>query len=184
MQTLLITPGSPWKNGSIESINERLRDERLDTPWEVTVVMERWRHTDNGIRPHSTLMVSYAGAIAKAAIRLTHMAASTTTGATGQYWLSCLPNSGSRRCRIRNTSRDRINAPSPTDLIMKSYAPTSSFPRHPAPLQMGSCRHSHHADRSWHTCFNASRPTHAWQLHIELDKIGKVVLKPLHQRFT
>jgi transposase InsO family protein len=70
VQTLLITPGSPWKNGSIESINERLRDERLDQEqsdvlWEVTVVMERWRHTDNGIRPHSTLMASCAGAIAR-----------------------------------------------------------------------------------------------------------------------
>lgn len=68
LQTLLITPGSPWKNGSIESINERLRDERLDQEQldillEVTVVMERWRHTDKGIRPHSTLMASCAGAI-------------------------------------------------------------------------------------------------------------------------
>jgi transposase InsO family protein len=41
VQTLLITPGSPWRNGSIESINERLRDDRLDTPWEVTVVVGR-----------------------------------------------------------------------------------------------------------------------------------------------
>jgi hypothetical protein len=75
-----------WKNGSVESINERLRDERLDQEqldilWEVTVVMECWRHTDNGIRPHSTQMVSCAGAIAQAAIRLTHMAAGTTTRA-------------------------------------------------------------------------------------------------------
>jgi hypothetical protein len=86
VQTLLITPGSPWKNGSIEGINERLRHERLDQEQldillEVTVVMERWRHIDNGIRPHSTLMVSCAGAIAQAAIRLTHMATGTTTGA-------------------------------------------------------------------------------------------------------
>ena len=59
-QTVFITPGSPWENGYIESFNGRLRDELLDrelfdTFWEVKVVVERWRQTYNGIRPHSAL---------------------------------------------------------------------------------------------------------------------------------
>ena len=59
-QTLCITPGSPWENGSIETVTGRVRDElldrkRVDTLWEVPVVVERWQHTDTGIRPHSSL---------------------------------------------------------------------------------------------------------------------------------
>ncbi len=30
VQTLFITPGSPWENGYIESVNGRLRNELLD----------------------------------------------------------------------------------------------------------------------------------------------------------
>ena len=60
VQTLFITPGSPWENGYIESFNGRLRDELLDrelfdTLWEVKVLVERWRQTYNRIRPHSAL---------------------------------------------------------------------------------------------------------------------------------
>jgi len=55
VQTLFITPGNPWENGYIESFNGKLRNELLDTLWEVKVVVERWRHTYNGIRPHSAL---------------------------------------------------------------------------------------------------------------------------------
>ena len=43
-----------------ECFNGRLRDELLDrelfdTLWEVKVVVERWRHTYNRIRPHNAL---------------------------------------------------------------------------------------------------------------------------------
>jgi putative transposase len=60
VQTLFITPGSPWENGSIESFNGKRRDELLDrelfaTLWEVQVLVERWRHTYNRIRPHRAL---------------------------------------------------------------------------------------------------------------------------------
>ena len=60
VQTLFITPGSPWENGYIESFNGRLRNELLDlelfdTLWEVNVLVERWRQTYNRIRPHSAL---------------------------------------------------------------------------------------------------------------------------------
>jgi putative transposase len=60
VQTLFITPGSPWENGYIESFNGRLRDELLnrelfDTLWEVQVLVERWRQAYNRIRPHSAL---------------------------------------------------------------------------------------------------------------------------------
>jgi len=60
VQTLFITPGSPWENGYIESFNGRLRDELLnrelfDTLWEVQVLVERWRRIYNRIRPHSAL---------------------------------------------------------------------------------------------------------------------------------
>jgi transposase InsO family protein len=55
---LFITPGRPLENGYIESFNGKLRDELLDrelfdTYWEVKVLVERWRHTCNRIRPHS-----------------------------------------------------------------------------------------------------------------------------------
>ena len=60
VQTLFISPGSPWENGDIESFNGKLRDELLDrelfeTLWEVKVLVERWRQTYNRIRPYSAL---------------------------------------------------------------------------------------------------------------------------------
>ena len=60
VKTLYITPGSPWENGYNESFNGRLRDEFLNgeifyTLKEAQVMIERWRHHYNHIRPHSSL---------------------------------------------------------------------------------------------------------------------------------
>jgi len=60
VQTLCIRLGNSWENGSFESFNGTLRDERLDrglfeTLWEVTVLVERWMQT-YWIRPHSALI--------------------------------------------------------------------------------------------------------------------------------
>lgn len=58
--TLFIEPGSPWENGYNESFNGKLRDELLDgeifyTLKEAKVLIERWRHHYNTVRPHSAL---------------------------------------------------------------------------------------------------------------------------------
>ncbi len=58
--TLYIEPGSPWENGYIESFNGKLRDELLnrevfDTLYEAKILVKRWRHEYNHIRPHSAL---------------------------------------------------------------------------------------------------------------------------------
>ncbi len=60
VKTLYITPGSPWENGYNESFNGRLRDEFLNgeifyTLKEAQVMIGRWRHHYNHIRPHSSL---------------------------------------------------------------------------------------------------------------------------------
>jgi transposase InsO family protein len=60
VQTLYITPGSPWENGYIESFNGRFRDEVLnreifDTVLEARVLCERWRRQYNTVHPHSSL---------------------------------------------------------------------------------------------------------------------------------
>jgi len=60
VETLFIEPGSPWENGYIESFHGKLRDELLerevfDTVWEAQVLVERWRHAYNTVRPHSAL---------------------------------------------------------------------------------------------------------------------------------
>jgi len=60
VKTLFITPGSPWENGYIESFNGKLRDQLLngeifDTLLEAKVLVERWRHHYNTVRPHSSL---------------------------------------------------------------------------------------------------------------------------------
>ena len=60
VQALFIKPGSPWENGSIESLNGKLRDELLnrdlfDTMLEAKVLIERWRKHYNTARPHSSL---------------------------------------------------------------------------------------------------------------------------------
>ena len=60
VKTLYIEPGSPWENGYNESFNSKRRDEILNTEifstlMEAKVLIERWRHHYNTIRPHSSL---------------------------------------------------------------------------------------------------------------------------------
>jgi putative transposase len=60
VKTLFITPGSPWENGYVESLNARVRDEFLNgkifyTLKEVQVLTEKWRVEYNTLRPHSSL---------------------------------------------------------------------------------------------------------------------------------
>ena len=60
VKTLSIEPGSPWENGYNESFNSKLRDEILNmeifyTLKEAKVLIERWRHHYNTVRPHSSL---------------------------------------------------------------------------------------------------------------------------------
>ena len=58
VKTLFIEPGSPWRDGYIESINGQLRDELLDraifdTLLEAKVLTERWRAEYNTV--HSAI---------------------------------------------------------------------------------------------------------------------------------
>lgn len=60
VNTLYIEPGSPWENGYIESFNGKLRNELLNgeifyTLNEAKIIIERWRHHYNHVRPHSSL---------------------------------------------------------------------------------------------------------------------------------
>ena len=59
VQTLFITPGSPWENGYIESFNCRLKlflkGEIFDTLEEAQILTEQWRVHYNTVRPHSSL---------------------------------------------------------------------------------------------------------------------------------
>jgi transposase InsO family protein len=60
IKTLYIDPGSPWKNGYIESFHSRFRDECLNREWllnlrEARIVIEDWRQHYNKKRPHSRL---------------------------------------------------------------------------------------------------------------------------------
>ena len=60
VKTLYIAPGSPWENGYNESFNGKLGDELLDgeifySLKEAQVLIERWRHHYNTVRPHSAL---------------------------------------------------------------------------------------------------------------------------------
>ena len=59
-KTAYIEPGSPWENGTCESLNAKLRDEFLNgevfyTLKDASVVIEQWRRHYNTIRPHSSL---------------------------------------------------------------------------------------------------------------------------------
>ena len=59
-KTLFIEPGSPWKNGYIESFNGKLRDELLNreifyTLQEGRILIEQWRRVYNQVRPHGAL---------------------------------------------------------------------------------------------------------------------------------
>ena len=60
VQTLYITPASPWENGYCESFNSKLRDVLLAREIfydlrEAKVLIEGWRHHYNKARPHSSL---------------------------------------------------------------------------------------------------------------------------------
>lgn len=60
VQTLYITPGSPWENAYCESFNSRLRDEFLNreefaSELEARVLSAEWRRDYNEARPHSAL---------------------------------------------------------------------------------------------------------------------------------
>ena len=59
-KTAFIASGSPWENGYCESFNSRFRDELLNgevfyTLREAQILIERWRHHFNTVRPHSAL---------------------------------------------------------------------------------------------------------------------------------
>ena len=59
-KTASIEPRSPWENGTVESFNSKLRDERLNgatfhTLREAQVLIEARRQHHNAIRPHSAL---------------------------------------------------------------------------------------------------------------------------------
>jgi transposase InsO family protein len=60
VKTLFIEPGSPWENGYCEGFNGKLKDEQINgeiyyTLKEAKVLIGRWRHEYNTIRPHSSL---------------------------------------------------------------------------------------------------------------------------------
>ena len=60
VKRLCIEPGSPWENGYNESFNSKLRDAFLNTEIfytlkEAKMLVERWRHHYNTVRPHSSL---------------------------------------------------------------------------------------------------------------------------------
>lgn len=59
VQTLFITPGSPWENGYVESFNCRLKlflkGDIFDTLQEARILIEQWRVHYNTVRPHSSL---------------------------------------------------------------------------------------------------------------------------------
>ena len=57
---LSIEPGSPWKNGSVESLNGKMREpllngERFDTLKDAQIMTERWRRPYHTTRRHSSL---------------------------------------------------------------------------------------------------------------------------------
>jgi putative transposase len=59
-KTAFIEPGLPWENGCCESFNARFPDELLNgeifyTLKEAQILIERWRHHYNTVRPHSAL---------------------------------------------------------------------------------------------------------------------------------
>lgn len=60
VDTLYVSPGSPWENGYVESFNSKLRDELLNRELflhidELRYVADRWRMDYNHYRPHSSL---------------------------------------------------------------------------------------------------------------------------------
>jgi transposase InsO family protein len=73
VETLYISPGSPWENGYIESFHGRLRNELLNRELfysvkEAKVLAENWRLEYNHHRPHSGLKYKTPAAFAAACI--------------------------------------------------------------------------------------------------------------------
>jgi putative transposase len=60
IETALIDPDKPWRNGALERFNGKFRDECLGMEWflsrtQAKVVLEAWRRHFNKVRPHSSL---------------------------------------------------------------------------------------------------------------------------------
>jgi len=60
IETIFITPGSPWENPYIESFFDKLRGECLNREYffsvtEANVILEEWRKQYNEFHPHSSL---------------------------------------------------------------------------------------------------------------------------------
>ena len=60
IKTLYIRPGSPWENGCIGGLHDKLRDECLNRELfgslrEARIILESWRVEYNERRPHSAL---------------------------------------------------------------------------------------------------------------------------------
>ena len=60
IKTIYIEPASPWENGFIEGLHDKLRDECLNRELfgrllEARVILETWRIEYNESRPHSSL---------------------------------------------------------------------------------------------------------------------------------
>lgn len=60
INTLYITPGSPWEQAWIESFHDKLRDELLNREWftgllQTQCLLNQWRREFNEDRPHSSL---------------------------------------------------------------------------------------------------------------------------------
>ena len=60
INTLYITPGSPWEQAWIESFHDKLRDELLNREWftsllQTQYLLNQWRREFNEHRPHSSL---------------------------------------------------------------------------------------------------------------------------------
>ena len=60
VKLFFIEPGKPVQNAHIESFNGKLRNECLNLEWftslrEARTVIEEWRVSYNGFRPHSAL---------------------------------------------------------------------------------------------------------------------------------
>lgn len=88
VETLYITPGSPWENLYVVSFNNRLRDELLNRELflsidELRYVADRWRMDYNHYGPHSSL--NYMAPAAFAAICLEQGSGSQTTRLSLRY---------------------------------------------------------------------------------------------------
>jgi putative transposase len=81
IETVYITPGKPWQNGTDESFNGKFRDECLSVEWfrsrtEAAAIIEAWRQHYNAVRPHSSL-----GNLTPIEFRAKHMVTHNQIGA-------------------------------------------------------------------------------------------------------